>query len=182
MINAAVAGAILVLAGCAHNQPIQASVPDPVLSAAGQNFLFQAQQEAANERDLAVIARNKSANKNIKTYADMVIKDDIESLQKLSQLAQKYKLKQPAAPAEDSKDVTQLKRSSRRTLDKEFLKLTVQDEGQLAGMLKGEASSPADPDVRDYANNLMPVVETELKKAQELQSPVKNRHAKSSTF
>jgi len=179
-ISAVIAVAMLAVAGCQQTQQIKAATPDPALSSAGRNFVDQVQQQTAAERALATVARDESTNKSIKQYADMMIKDDTQSLQKLSDLEQKYKLKEPAASdAAQSKEVEQLKRSSRRTLDKEFLKLSTDDEDKLLKAVKDEANSAADPDLRDYANNLLPVLENEVKAAEKLQPHKSKRPARS---
>jgi putative membrane protein len=171
VILSVVFGGVLVgVSACHRNEKVQAA-PDPVLSQNDKNFIIQAEEDNIQEGAMGRLAKENSRNKAIKNYADTLVKDQSDALQKLTDIMQKYGVKQPTAPSGDRpQEVAQLKGLSRRAFDRKFVNLVVQDHEKAIATFQREANSAEDGDVRHYAINMLPTIDNHLKKAQELET------------
>jgi len=170
VLNAALAGLSCGVVACHHPEQVQA-VREPVLSSGDQRFITETQQLATRDRDLSTFVKGRSTSLNIKKYADVVITDDSSVLKKLDVLVQKYKSGLVTAPVvAPSNEEAKLKRLSHKALDRQFVNLIVEDDQHAVAMLQQETQSQADPGLRQYAIELLPMFESELKNAQRLET------------
>ena len=91
----------------------------------------------------------------------------------------KYGIKQPTPAPDDLPEVTaQFKGLSGRALDLTFVNLMVQDHEKAVATFQQQARSAEDSNVRQYASNFLPTLESHLKRAQELQTQLARRRRK----
>jgi putative membrane protein len=181
LLSTALAGMSGAFVACHHAEPVKTD-RDPALSQGGQSFIAETEQLATQDREFGTLVRDRSASAAVKKYADIVIKDDSGALEKLAVVIQKYRLKEPSPAGERLKDDAKLKSLSRKALDRQFVSLIVRDDEHAVAMLQEEAHSQADPDLRQYASDILPAFQSDLKKAQDLQaktSPAKVRSGSS---
>jgi predicted outer membrane protein len=131
---------------------------------------------ASRDRALSTFVEAKSTSGEVQRYARTVIQDDSEALQKLKDLIQKHEIKEPPA-GEQFRDAAQLKSLWRKGLDRQFVSLMIQDDENAIAIFWKEVESPANPDLRTYARDLLPALQSELKQGRDLQKKVSTNGA-----
>jgi putative membrane protein len=164
--------AVLTITSCQQRQQQVQAPHDPVLTPTDKDFIAQADQDYIQERALSQLVAAKSTNKRIKTYADTLFKEHSDALQKLDVIMQKYGVKEPESPEEQQKAVAPLARLPHRSLDREFVKLMVDDHTKAVAVFQQEANSAGDGDVRRYAIDQLPMLDNHLKQARELETKI----------
>ena len=161
--------ALLGMTACRHQHPVPA-VHDSVLSPVDRNFIAQAEEDNVRDRAIGQLVAARSGNERVKNYAEALLKEHSNALEKLDAIIQKYSVKPPAPPEEQQKVTAQLARLSRRSLDRQFVKLMVEDHAKAIAVFQQEANSSEDRDVRHYAIDQLPMLDNLLNQAQELQT------------
>jgi putative membrane protein len=168
--KAALAGTFFAVAACRQIERVKAE-SKPALSQSDQDFIIETELLASRDHALGTFVKDKSASGEIQRYAQTVIQDDSEALQKLKDLIQKHEIKEPPA-GEQFRDAAQLKSLWRKGLDRQFVSLMIQDDENAIAIFREEVESPANPDLRTYASNLLPALQRELKQGRDLQKKV----------
>ena len=109
------------LVACHHAEQVQVR-GEPLLSQSDQNFITEAQQLAARDRAFGTLIKGKPAGTEITQYADTVIRNDADALQKLAVMIEQYKFN--AAPVPKGKQFTEesrMKSLSRKALERQFV-------------------------------------------------------------
>jgi uncharacterized protein (DUF305 family) len=164
LVDIALAGAACI-AGCRSKSTVEA-VREPVLSEADKTFVIQAENAGAQQRALGGFINEQSKNKQIKQYADLLVKHGSESLEKLDEIKRKYGLsdtEQPPIVAGEFKGL------SKRAFDQQFVKRILQDQQKAITLFQQQAQSAQENDVRQYASGLLPTLQSDFKEAQDLQ-------------
>ncbi len=95
---------------------------EPVLSESDKTFIAQTEEDNIQERAVGRFIMDKSRNKDIKDYADTLVTDHADALQRLGEIMNKYGIKQPTPAPDDLPEVTaQFKGLSGRALDLKFV-------------------------------------------------------------
>ena len=165
-----IAGVGLGLAACHRTEPTVVA-PKPQLSQSDKDFINQAEAVDVQERTVAKLIKEKSRNKELKKYADTMESVHSAALQKLAAVAKKYDMNvDPAASVAQSDTVNEFKYLSGNNLDVHFVDLVIQDHQKDVGLFQQEARWAKTNDLRDYANQTLPTLETHLKQAEQLQA------------
>ena len=164
VLSLAIAGTACI-AGCQSKSTVQA-VRAPVLGETEKTFMIEAEKAGAQQRALGGFINEQSNNKQIKHYADMLVKHGSESLEKLGDIKRKYGLTGSEAPPIVAGEFKGL---SRRAFDQKFVKLILQDQEKAITLFQQQAQSAQDNDVRQYASGLLPTLQSDFKAAQDLQ-------------
>jgi putative membrane protein len=168
-LNFVIGCGLLGMTACRHQEPVQA-VHNPVLTQADRNFIARAEEDNIQERAISQLVAAKSGNKRVRNYADTLFKGHSDALEKLDAIMQKYSMKPQASPEEQQEATAQLARLSRRSLDRQFIKLMVDNHAKAIAVFQQEANSAKDGDVRHYAIDQLPMLDNDLKQARELQT------------
>jgi putative membrane protein len=159
-----------------RNQSVQAA-RDTVarghtsLSAADQQFITQAEKDNIKERDLGRVVVEKSGNKDVKAYAQMLIDDHTKALDDIVSLMKSKGMNQPAGlPEVQHEALARLNGISGPTFDREFIQVMIADHKKAVSNFEHEQTAADDAAVRDYAGRILPVVQKHLQKAEDLQS------------
>jgi putative membrane protein len=163
------------LAGCQRGNNVQAarepSSADNTITGADKNFVMQAVKDNIRERVLGKMAEERSQNSEVRDYGKMLVKDHNDALQKLVELMNKNGMPQPSGlPEVRSEAINKLQTLSGPAFDKEFIGMMVENHQKAVEAFQREQNSAQNPDVRDYAKNVLPTLEKHLKEAQEIQS------------
>ena len=140
------------------------------LTGADKDFVMKPKKATFQERVLGRMAEEKSQNSDVKDYGKMLVKDHNDALQKLVDLMNKNGLPQPKGlPEERNEPVNKMQGLSGPAFDKEFVNMMVADHQKAVDAFRHEAATAQNPDVRDYANKVLPTLEKHLKEARDLQ-------------
>lgn len=165
--DAAICAAGIGLAACSGPEKAQATAK-PEFSVAERNFVTEAQKASTQELDLGNFVKQKSKDKEIRSYADTVIKDENDALQKLGTIMQKYQMTS-ASEAQAQAVPADFKGLSRKALDRKFVSLAVENDQKAIAMLQEEANSGANGDLKEYAGAELAAFQSDLKRAENLQ-------------
>jgi putative membrane protein len=160
--------------GCERSsQNVRAAKEDAStsLSEADRKFITEAEEDNIKDRTLARVVIEKSTNSDVKDYAQMLVDDHTKALRNLVDLMENAGMKQPSGLTEAKNEAdTRLRGLSGAALDREYINLMVQDHEKAVAKFQKEETSAKSQSVRDYAKQVLPVLEKHLKKARELQS------------
>jgi putative membrane protein len=121
--------------------------------------------------EMARLALQKSNNKDVRDYANMIQSDHTSALEDLTDLMKDKNVSQPrSVPPDVKKDIDIMNGLSGPEFDREFINRMVEDHKKTIEMFQERAAVVQDRDVRKYAEDLLPKLEMHLEKAQRLQS------------
>jgi putative membrane protein len=165
--------AVFSLNSCNRDHTAQAAREDqrPSATPAEQEFMIKAAQANLAEIDMARIALQKTQNPEVKDFANMIEKDHTNALEDLTDLMRDKAMSQPNLLSPEAKaDIEKMTALSGAEMDREFANTMVADHEKAIGMFRDMANIAQSPDVKKYAEKLIPELEMHLEKAQRLQS------------
>ncbi len=162
----------IALFGCQRSgENVQAARDNKtVLSDSDKNFLMKAEKDNIAEQEIGRFAAEKTQNKDVKDYAQMLVDDHTKALNDLVDLMNKKGMAQPnGLPKVEHDAMNKLNGLSGADFDREFINMMVEDHQKAVSEFRQEKDMAQDKDVKSYADNVLPVLEKHLQKAQELQ-------------
>lgn len=139
------------------------------LSPKDKEFLKMAAVSNMTEAHLGEMAEGKAAQTGIKDYGQMLVKDHTKAYQELSVLDSKLGQSIPKGiNVRRDKAVEKLADLKGKRFDGQFLREEVQDHERTLAVFKREAQHAQDPDVKAYANQILPTMEEHLREAEKL--------------
>jgi len=176
----------LVAFGCSRgNQNVQAARENSngrhsSITEADKAFLIEAEQDNIKERNVGRVAVERADDASVKSYAQMLVDDHTKALRDLVKIMEQEGIRQPGdLPEVKHEALSKLNGVSGATFDREFINLMVNDHEKAVSKFRCEQTAAQDESVRQYAKDVLPVLEKHLKKAKELQrqfsAPAKGR-------
>jgi putative membrane protein len=143
-------------------QPVAATAPAD-LSAADKKFIEKVASANSAEIQAAQLAQQKASDPHVKDVAQTMLTDHTEAGQKLTALAQQKGVTVPAemAPA-DQKQVDKFSSLEGKKFDRAYVKSEIKDHKEMLVILKKEAASGKDSDVKAFAEQLEPTIQKHL--------------------
>jgi len=161
------------LSACNRGRTVEAAREDrpSAVSSAEQDFMKKATEANLTEIDVARIALQKSDNIDVRDYATMIQSDHTSALEDLTDLMRDNAVPESKTLAADTKkDMDRMNLLTGPEFDREFVNMMVADHQKALEMFRDQAANAQNPDVKKYAENLLPKLEMHLDKAQRLQS------------
>ena len=168
-----VLAATVSLSACSRDRSVEAARGDqqPAATPAEQDFMLKAAQANLAEIDIARLVMQKSQNSDVKDYANMIQKDHTNALEDLTDLMRDKRMSPPNTLSPETKmDIEKMTALSGPELDREFANGMVADHQKAIEMFRDQGNIAQTPEVKKYAENLLPELEMHLEKAQKLQS------------
>jgi putative membrane protein len=165
--------AALSFTACSRGRSVEAAREDsqPTVSPAEQDFMMKAAQAHLSEIDLARFAMQRSQNPDVKDYANMIESDHTRALEDLTDLMKDKGVSQPKTLNPETKmEIEKMTELSSPDFDREFANMMVADHEKAVEMFHDQLDIAENPDVKKYADDLLPKLEMHLEKAQKLQS------------
>jgi putative membrane protein len=136
-------------------------------------FSRNATQTHLAEINMAGIAKTQSQNEEVRDYAEMLIDDHRNAFEKLDNLMKEHgDMEARTLEAGTKQEIERMRGLSGLEFDREYLNMMVEGHKKALAMVQQAAASAMNPDVQDYAEDLVPTIEKHLQRAQELQSEV----------
>jgi putative membrane protein len=158
---------------CSRGRSVEAARENrtPSVSPAEQDFMMKATQANMAEIQMARIAMLKSDNTDVRDYANMIIRDHTSALEDLTDLMKDKNVSQPRTiPRDATQDIDRMNQLTGPEFDREFVNATVSDHQKAVEMFRDQDAIALNPDVKKYIEDLQPILEMHLEKAQRLQS------------
>ena len=165
--------AALSVAACNRGDNVEAAREkrQPTVTPAEQEFLMKAADANLSKIDVARLAMHKSQNSDVKDFANMIQSDGASALEDLTDLMNEKGLSLPNTLSPEMKtEIETMTALSGAELDREFANMMVAQHEKEIGMYHDQLEIAQTPDVRKYAEDLLPRLEMHLEKAQRLQS------------
>ena len=142
------------------------------LTPAERDIAMKIEQSHLGEVDLARLAKERTANKDVKDYAETLIKDHNKALNDISNMLKEQKATPSAAvpkPTGTQDQMSKLQKMSGAEFDREFMSMMVQNHQKTLSDLNQSLTAVQNNDLKDYIKDLIPTVQKHLDRAMEIQ-------------
>ncbi|GBQ90936.1 hypothetical protein AA23498_1025 [Acetobacter nitrogenifigens DSM 23921 = NBRC 105050] len=158
--------AMLPLAACADH-PKQFT--GPLLPAMDEAFVHQAAESNLVEIAISNAESSEGHSANIKTYAGSVVTDHTADQDRLSGIAKAHGFTLPSEPTpDDQKLIERLTSQKGSRLDHAYLAEIVKQHKSAEALMKQEATTVADPDLKSYVADMQVSEKAHLQSAEKL--------------
>lgn len=131
-------------------------------------FFQEAAIDGMMELSLAKLAAEKSTNKLVKRYGEVMVKDHTKIAKELQALAASKKITLPATlPAADLKHIEELKKMDVAAFEDHYIKMMIKDNAAAIDLYKA-ASVTGDVKIRNFATKALRMSERHFKRANEI--------------
>jgi putative membrane protein len=164
--------ACFALTACNGERGVEAAREDlaPV-TPVERDFMVKASEAHLAELEMARTAMEKSANADVRDFANMIQKDHSKALENLAALMTHENVSQPTTlDATTQHDIVRMRTLKGAEFDREFINMMVAGHQKTLGMFRDQLTSAQNPDVRGHVEALAPTLEMHLDKALRLQS------------
>jgi putative membrane protein len=135
-------------------------------SSADQTFVKKAAEGGMAEVELGRLAAEKGSSSEVKQFGQKMADDHGKANDQLKSLAQTKNITLPTdLNAKDKALRDRLSKMSGAAFDRAYMRAMVTDHTKDVNEFKTEAKSGADADVKSWASNTLPTLETHLKMA-----------------
>jgi len=126
------------------------------------------------EIQLSKLAQQKSTNKKIKDFADMMVTDHTKAADTLSAIAKAKNITLPASlDADHQKKYDDLSKMSGADFDKGYVKIMVSDHQDAVNLFQDEAKNGTDPQLKAFAGKVEPIIQMHLDAINKINSGMK---------
>lgn len=152
------------------------------LSTSSKSFLREAAQGDLAEVDLAKLAGSKSSNPQVKQFAARMIRDHSANEDQVKALAAQESVTLPTTPNEKQQlEKRKLEGLSGKQFDGQYASMMLSDHEHDVSKFKPVAHNARNASVKEYAQKTLPVLESHLRAARELNSTMNARAGSSKT-
>ena len=147
-----------------------------VVSSDANDFVTEAADGGMMEVQLGQMAMQKSSNKGVKDFGQMMVTDHSKANDELKQIAQQQGIAIPQTLSDShQKDVDDLSKKTGSDFDKSYMDMMVSDHKSDIDDFKKASMNDniKDAAIKDFASKTLPTLQMHLDKAQEVQNAVK---------
>ncbi|MEP7186331.1 MAG: DUF4142 domain-containing protein [Rhodanobacter sp.] len=141
------------------------------------NFVKRAAADGVAEVKLAQLALDKSSNAGVKTLAQRIVRDHSKANDELRTLAEGKQIMLPPPPDVDT-ELAGFEHEDGAKFDQAWADLIVKNHQKALAMFSTEKHQAQDPDVRNFTNETLPVLNNHLEMARQLQDALALPHAR----
>jgi putative membrane protein len=140
-----------------------------------QNFMKEAAIGDEAEIQLGQMAQAKASSAAVKSFGERMIKDHSAADDKLKGIAESQHISLPVdLDPQHKNQAAALSRLSGPQFDKAYMTLMVQEHTKDVNQFKKEAADAHDPTVKQFATATLPVLESHLNEAKQVEQQVKS--------
>jgi len=133
------------------------------------DFVSKAAVGGSTEVALSKMALERASDPEVKTFARRMVTDHTSANEKLLTLAGRKRINVPRTiDAKHQQALDRIARTQGSDFDKAYTKQMVTDHEETVTLFKNEASNGKDPDLKAFANQLLPTLQDHLKMARRL--------------
>jgi putative membrane protein len=142
-------------------------------SAADQSFIDDATEGNRAEITLGKMVAARTNNPSVKQFAEMMVKDHTDALNKLQKLAQAKNIKLPDDLPDDAKDLqAKLSNDTGKQFDKDYMDAMVQDHEGDVQEFQDATPRLQDSQIGHWAVLTLPTLQKHLDKARQVDAKV----------
>ncbi len=137
------------------------------VSKADQDFSVNTAIAGMTEIQAAQMAEQKTTAKDVKEYAEMMVKDHTAAADKLKAIATQKNITLPATLTPDAqKDLDNLQQETGHKFDKDYMAMMVSDHKKVISAFENESKNGSDADIRAFADSTLHTLRMHLEKAE----------------
>ncbi len=137
-------------------------------------FATNAADASLAEINFANLAVSTSSNNDIKAYANMMLKDHGAANDELIALAKSKNITLPVTMSgEHQKRRNDLAEKTGTDFDKKYVSLMEENHVKVLAFMEHEARKGTDPDLKAYANKMVPVINSHLNAIRKIKETLK---------
>lgn len=153
---------------------ITAESADTAVVLADSVFIAKAAAGGRAEVELGNLAMAKTTNSSVKDFANMMVTDHTRSNEELMAMAKnKSFMLADSLDGEHKAKADNLRNLSGAEFDRAYAATMVEAHQKMLSLMRTEASTGVDANLKDFATKTAPVVQTHLEHAQKLQSSLR---------
>lgn len=136
-----------------------------------RQFMIKAAQANMAEIQSGQLAAQKASSEDVKQFGQHMVEEHGKALQELQTLAQKKGVTLPQQPDKDAqKTMQQLEKVSGKEFDQRYIKeVGVKSHREASKLFQQAASRSKDPEVRAFAEEMLPDIKQHMQMAQRMQ-------------
>jgi putative membrane protein len=147
-----------------------AKIPSTV-SRADQDFAVNTAIAGMAEVQAGQMAEQKTKAKDVKEYAEMMVKDHTAAGDKLKTIATQKNITLPQTLTPDvQKDLDNLQQETGKKFDKDYMAMMVSDHKKVIGAFENESKNGSDADIRAFADSTLHTLRVHLDKAEKCEN------------
>jgi putative membrane protein len=147
--------------------------PSAPLTAYDQDFLTKAARGNLLEVRMGNLAAQKASSNDVKQFGQRMVTDHTKAGEQLNQLASTLNFTPPQELSpEQQSEIGHLEKASGKDFDREFMKMMVSDHTKDISAFERAAAQSTNPDVKQFATNLLPTLNEHAKMAREIAAKV----------
>ena len=155
------------------NSSSTSSGPNAANTDPDQDFVNNAAKGNRAEVQLGKLVAAKTKDASVKQFAQMMVKDHTNALNKLQQVAQSKNITLPDGIPDDAQALqSKLSRDTGKQLDKDYMDGMVQDHEKDVQEFQQATNTLKDPDIKNWAATTLPTLQKHLDKAQQVDAKV----------
>ena len=140
-----------------------------------RNFLLKAASGGMMEVEIGKIAQQKAQNTRVKDFGAMMVRDHSKANNELKTLAASKNIAIPSAMGEHHQSMVEdMKNRTGADFDHAYISMMVNDHEKDISDFRSEAGQGGDGDIRAFASNTLPVLQTHLDSAKEIHKVIKS--------
>lgn len=139
----------------------KAQIPQPDPDTTAKHFLTVASIDNLHEAGAGQLANQKAKHADVRSFGQMMVKDHGQAEQQLLQLAKRKGIALPPAATGDIQPDLRLKNAG-DNFDKLYVHAMVSGHNNTVQMFQTYATTGKDPDVRAFAQQMLPTLKEHL--------------------
>ena len=144
-------------------------------SSADAKFAKKAAMDNLAEVALADVARQQASQDTVKQYAEKLRSDHEQATEKLKSIAAQKGIDLPTdVDAKHKREQDKLAKKQGADFDKAYIDSMIKDHKSTIKEFEHEAKSGKDPELKEFANGMLPGLRKHLQEAQQLQGSAKS--------
>jgi putative membrane protein len=152
---------------------VTAFADDAAVDSSDKSFLQDAYKDGLAEVDSAQMAERKTANPDVKAFAEKLATDHTAANTKLKALAETKKVSTANEPSTMAKAKSKmLDGKTGADFDKAYIDATVTDHKKDIAAFEKAANEAKDQDVKNFANQTLPTLKEHLTAAESIQGKI----------
>lgn len=146
---------------------------DHKLSAEDKKFMEDASRANYNEIELGALAKGRAVSEDVKSYSDMIVADHQKAQKSLEALAAEKNVKIPEKADVSKSFLKKLEGEKGARFDAVYMQHMATDHAKDVAEFKRRAALTKDPDLKKWADDMVPVLEKHLADARKIEAAEK---------
>ncbi|HTU36100.1 MAG TPA: DUF4142 domain-containing protein [Candidatus Acidoferrum sp.] len=157
----------------ANHSGSQKSANQSNMAVPARLFAKKAAQDDLAEIKMGKLAEQKGGTAVVRDFGKRIVRDHTKNLDELKTVAQQQNIQLPTEPNEtDMITYQDLSKLDTQQFDQKYARDMVNDHVKAVAEFKEEAENGSNTQIKDYAQKSVPVLETHLRLARNMQSSV----------